>query len=295
MTTIGDMIADAKRQTYGSLTDQLNLIAAVSAPSATTLVMELDVSGITAGMTLSSGLNVWYVKGIDVSAKEVYVIPGYDNSQQTATAIGDFVYIKPRVTDWFLFNVMNQEITKLSSPSNGLYKIKSVQFAVDPTWQTYELATADAADFTGMLRVRYLVPGTDDVWLDIPDKAYRVQINQGTSYVRLLRNIPSGTDIEFLYKGPFTQATSLTDDPVEDCGLTATMVDIPALGCIATLLRTTDSRRNQVQQQGDARRAGEVGGTANSQIALQMDRQYRDRVQEEYARLVTRVPIVRSL
>lgn len=295
MTTIGDMIADAKRQTYGSLTDQLNLIAAVSAASATTLVMELDVSGITAGMTLSSGLNVWYVKGIDVSAKEVYVIPGYDNSQQTATAIGDFVYIKPRVTDWFLFNVMNQEITKLSSPSNGLYKIKSVQFAVDPTWQTYELATADAADFTGMLRVRYLVPGTDDVWLDIPDKAYRVQINQGTSYVRLLRNIPSGTDIEFLYKGPFTQATSLTDDPVEDCGLTATMVDIPALGCIATLLRTTDSRRNQVQQQGDARRAGEVGGTANSQIALQMDRQYRDRVQEEYARLVTRVPIVRSL
>lgn len=295
MTIIGDMIADAKRQTYGSLTDQLNLIAAVSAPSATTLVMELDVSGITAGMTLSSGLNVWYVKGIGVSAKEVYVIPGYDNSQQTATAIGDFVYIKPRVTDWFLFNVMNSEIIKLSSPSNGLYKIKSVQFAVDPTWQTYELASADAADFTGMLRVRYLIPGTDDVWLDIPDKAYRVQINQGTSYVRLLRNIPSGTDIEFLYKGPFTQATSLTDDPVEDCGLTATMVDIPPLGCIATLLRTTDSRRNQVQQQGDARRAGEVGGTANSQIALQMDRQYRDRVQEEYARLVTRVPIVRSL
>lgn len=295
MTTINDMIADAKRQTYGSLTDQLNLIAAVSAPSATTITLELDVSGITAGMTLSSGLNVWYVKGIDVSSKSVYVIPGYDNSQQDATAIGDFVYIKPRVTDWFLFNVMNQEIVKLSSPSNGLYKIKSVAFDVDPTWQTYELDPADAADFTGMLRARYLIPGSTDVWLDIPDKSYRVQINEGTSYIRLLRNIPSGTQIEFLYKGPFSQATSLADDPVADCGLTASMVDIPALGCISTLLRTTDSRRNQVQQQGDARRAGEVGGTANSQIALQIDRQYRDRVQEEYARLVSRVSIVRSL
>jgi len=267
----------------------------VSAPSATTITLELDVSGITAGMTLSSGLNVWYVKGIDVSSKSVYVIPGYDNSQQDATAIGDFVYIKPRVTDWFLFNVMNQEIVKLSSPSNGLYKIKSVAFDVDPTWQTYELDPADAADFTGMLRARYLIPGSTDVWLDIPDKSYRVQINEGTSYIRLLRNIPSGTQIEFLYKGPFSQATSLADDPVADCGLTASMVDIPALGCISTLLRTTDSRRNQVQQQGDARRAGEVGGTANSQIALQIDRQYRDRVQEEYARLVSRVSIVRSL
>jgi hypothetical protein len=295
VTTINDMIADAKRQTYGSLTDQLNLIAAVSAPSATTITLELDVSGITAGMTLSSGLNVWYVKGIDVSSKSVYVIPGYDNSQQDATAIGDFVYIKPRVTDWFLFNVMNQEIVKLSSPSNGLYKIKSVAFDVDPTWQTYELDPADAADFTGMLRARYLIPGSTDVWLDIPDKSYRVQINEGTSYIRLLRNIPSGTQIEFLYKGPFSQATSLADDPVADCGLTASMVDIPPLGCISTLLRTTDSRRNQVQQQGDARRAGEVGGTANSQIALQIDRQYRDRVQEEYARLVSRVSIVRSL
>lgn len=295
MTTINDMIADAKRQTYGSLTDQLNLIAAVSAPSATTITLELDVSGITAGMTLSSGLNVWYVKGIDVSSKSVYVIPGYDNSQQDATAIGDFVYIKPRVTDWFLFNVMNQEIVKLSSPSNGLYKIKSVAFDVDPTWQTYELDPADAADFTGMLRARYLIPGSTDVWLDIPDKSYRVQINEGTSYIRLLRNIPSGTQIEFLYKGPFSQATSLADDPVADCGLTASMVDIPSLGCVSTLLRTTDSRRNQVQQQGDARRAGEVGGTANSQIALQIDRQYRDRVQEEYARLVSRVSIVRSL
>jgi hypothetical protein len=295
MTTIKDMISDAKRQTYGSLTDQLNLIGAVSAPSATTLIMELDVSGITAGMTLSSGLNVWYAKGIDVSSKSVYVIPGYDNSQQNATAIGDFVYIKPRVTDWYLFNIMNQEINRLSSPSNGLYKISSWTADVDPTWQTYEIDTDDASAFTGMLRVRYLVPGSSDVWLDIPDKSYRVQINSGTSYVRLMKNIPSGTTIEFTYRGPFTQATTLADDPVDDCGLTATMVDIPALGCVATLLRTTDSRRNQVQQQGDARRAAEVGGTANSQIAAQMDRQYRERVQEEYARLVSRVSIVRSL
>ena len=295
MTTIKDMLADAKRQTYGSLSDQINLISAVSAPGADEISLELDVTGITAGMVLSAGLNVWYVKGISSNENLVYVIPGYDNSPQDATAIGDFVYIKPRVTDWYLFTVMNQEITKLSSPSNGLYKISMFSSEVNATWQTYEIPDADAAAFTGMLRIRYRVPGSADTWIDIPEKSYRIQINEGTSYIRMLRNIPSGSEIEFTYKGSFTQAASLSDDPVADCGLTATMVDIPALGCVATLLRTTDSRRNQVQQQGDARRAGEVGNNSNAAIANQIDRQYRDRVQEEYARLTTRVPIIRSL
>jgi hypothetical protein len=295
MTTIKDMLADAKRQTYGSLSDQINLISAVSAPGADEISLELDVTGITAGMVLSAGLNVWYVKGISSSENLVYVIPGYDNSPQDATAIGDFVYIKPRVTDWYLFNVLNQEIIKLSSPSNGLYKISAFVSEVNATWQTYEIPDADAAAFTGMLRIRYRVPGSAETWIDIPEKAYRIQINEGTSYIRMLRNIPSGSEIEFTYKGSFTQATSLLDDPVADCGLTETMVDIPPLGCVATLLRTTDSRRNQVQQQGDARRAGEVGNNSNAAIANQIDRQYRDRVQEEYARLTTRVPIIRSL
>lgn len=293
MTTMRDMIADTRRMAYGSLHDQINLIGSPAAAGARTINLQLDVSGITYGMTLSSGLNVWYVTGVDPTTNSVSVIPGYDNAPLRAVNTDDFVFIKPRVTDWYMFETMNQEILRLSTPEHGLYKIGSWQTAVDPTWQTYDVP-AEALDMIGLLRIRYRMPGTTDVWYDIPERAYKVQTGVDSTLIRILRNIPSGTDIEFLYKGPFTQATDLDDDVIAVCGLSPTMVDIPTLGCLATLLRTTESRRNQVQQQGDARRAGEVSGGSNMQIAQMVEKDHQMRVWEEAARLIQRVPLMRG-
>ena len=297
MTTMLDMIADTRRMAYGSLSDQINLVAAPYTAGDTTLTLDMDVTGITQGMVLSGNLNVWYVKGTDPATNSVYVIPGYDNSPQRDMEINDFIYIKPRVTDWYMFETMNQEILRLSTPEHGLYQIASWTATVDPTWQTYAIPSEAFTNMVGMLRVRYRVPGSSDVWLDVPEKAYRVQLNttSGDSYIRLLRNIPSGTDIEFLYKGKFNQAEDLTDNVNTVCGLSETMVDIPTLGCLATLLRTTESRRNQVQQQGDARRAGEVSSGSNMAIAQMVEKDHQMRIWEEAARLIQRVPIARSL
>ena len=296
MTTMRDLISDTRRMAYGSLGDQINLVAQPYTANATVLYLDMDVSNITQGMMLSGDLNVWYVKGTDVPNKAVYVIPGYDNSPKRDMAVGEFVFIKPRVTDWFMFETMNQEILRLSTPEHGLYQIAMWEATVDPTWQTYPIPSA-AFNMIGLLRVRYRVPGSQDVWLDVPEKAYRVQINtsSGDSYIRLLRNIPSGTDIQFLYKAPFAQASELSDNVNEVCGLAPTMVDIPTLGCLATLLRTTESRRGQVQQQGDARRAQEVGMGGNLQVAARVEKDHQMRIWEEAARLTQRVPLVRSL
>lgn len=295
MTTMRDMIADTRRMAYGSLHDQINLVAQPYTANATTLVLDMDITGITPGMSLSSDLNVWYVKGTEPSTNSVFVIPGFDNSPKRNVAVGEFVYIKPRVTDWYMFETMNQEILRLSTPEHGLYKIASWTVQVDPTWQTYEIPTEVYDNMVGMLRVRYRVPGSPDVWMDIPEKSYRIQFNAGTSYVRLLRNIPSGTDLEFLYKATFQQAENLDDNVNDVCGLSATMTDIPTLGCLATLLRTTESRRGQVQQQGDARRAGEVTAGSNMSLASMVEKDHQMRIWEEAARLIQRVPIQRSL
>ena len=219
MTTMQDLIADVRRMAYGTLNEQINVVATQYTAGSATLVLDMDVSNITPGMILSGGLNVWYVKGTDPATKTVFVIPKFDNSPQQALDVGSFVYIKPRVTEWNLFSTLNEEILRMSSPENGLYKIASWTANVDSTWQTYPIPVA-AQDMIGMVRVRYRVPGSDDTWVDIPDKTYRMQMNVDTFYVRLLRNIPSGTDIEFIYKAPFSPATSVTDDIVADCGLT---------------------------------------------------------------------------
>lgn len=297
MTTMRDMLSDTRRMAYGSLHDQINLVAEPYTAGDTSLVLDMDITGITPGMSLSGDLNVWYVKGTDPSTNTVFVIPGFDNSPKKDMAVNDFVYIKPRVTDWYMFETMNQEILRLSTPEHGLYQIAEWTVPVDPTWQTYTIPEDAFTNMVGMLRIRYRMPGTTDVWIDIPEKAYRIQFDTtaGSSQIRILRNIPSGTDVQFLYKGKFNQAENLDDNVNEVCGLSETMVDIPTLGCLATLLRTTESRRNQVQQQGDARRAGEVSGGSNMAIAQLVEKDHQMRIWEEAARLIQRVPIQRSM
>ena len=294
MTTIQDMVNDVRRRVYGTMTENVNLFQASASAGQTSLQLELGVDGIQRGMLLSSGLNVWFVKGVYAVDNTVFVIPGYNGSPQNAVSAGDMLYIRPRMTDWFAFNSINDAIRSLSSPETGLYKVGTWVADVDPTYQTYEVP-AEAADMVNLARVRYRWPGTPDVWADVAPRHYRWIYSADQNRVRLLISIPSGTEIEFTYKAPFSPATELTDDPVADCGLSDTMLDIPVLGAAIELLLTTESRRTQVQTQGDSRRPEEVPVSGNSAIANQLQREYRSRVQEEMTRLVTRLPIYRGL
>jgi len=294
MATMRDLVSDVRRRVYGSMTENVNLVQVSASAGQTSLQLELGVDGIQKGMLLSSGLNVWFVKGVYANDNTVFVIPGYDGSPQQAVTAGDMVYVRPRMTDWFAFNALNDVLRRLSSPENGLYKIGTWTAEVDATYQTYVVPTA-AEDMTNILRVRWRVPGTTDVWTDLPDRMWRWVYSADQNVIRILRNIPSGTDVEFTYKAPFTLATSLSTDPVATCGLTESMLDIPALGAAAMLLRTTEARRTQVSTQGDSRRPEEVPVTANSSIASQLDREFKNRVQEEMIRLVTRIPIYRGV
>ena len=294
MASIGDLVADVRRRVYGSMTENVNLVQTSASAGQVSLQLELGVDGIQKGMLISSGLNVWFVKGVYSTDNTVFVIPGYDNSPQDAVAAGDMVYVRPRMTDWYAFNAINDQLRSLSSPDAGLYRIGTWVADVDPTYQTYVVPQA-ALTMTNIIRVRWRWPGTTDVWTDMAPRHYRWNYSTVQNVVRLLTSIPSGTEIEFTYKAPFTLATSLADDPVADCGLSDSMLDIPSLGAAVELLQTTESRRTQITAQGDSRRPEEVPVSSNSSIAGQLQRMYKSRVQEEMSRLVTRIPIYRGV
>lgn len=287
MTTIGDLVADARRTAYGSMSEQINVIDANALAGATTLVMRLDITGITPGTILSSGLNVWFVTGTDVAVKEVYVIPGYDNAPQGAVTDGDIVYIKSRATAWYIFSTMCDVIRSLSAPANGLFKVGEWTDTADAQYQTYSVPVA-AQGALGILGARVLVPGTNDTWLDIPKKAILWQ--PSVDLIRITRALPAGSSIEFRYKAPFSIPTGLASDAIVDVGLTESMLDIPPLGVVVSLLRTTESRRGQVQTQGDSRRAMEVAAGANITAAREFERDYKSRIGDEYTRLIARDP-----
>jgi len=289
MATMRDLISDTRRQVFGALTDQMNVLATNYVAGATEVVLDMDINGITAGKTITLGLNVLYVRGMDAASKTVFVVPGYDNSPQEDCASGTFAYINPRVTDWYLFNQLNSEIKRMSASDSGLYRIASWESPADPTWQTYDVPP-EAFGMTALLRVRYRLPGSTDVWFDIPSRSYRTQFGDTGAIIRMLRSIPSGTTLQFFYKAPFVPAGAVVDDIETVCGLTPTMQDIPVLGATFRLMRTTESQRNQITSQGDSRRPGEVASMSNLQTSQLIERDYEKRLREEAGRLLQRNP-----
>jgi hypothetical protein len=140
MTRILDLVADTRRTAYGSMADQLNFLTEEAPLGEAELKMALDLSGITPGMVLSSGLNVYYVVGVVAAEKKVLVYPTYDNSHNDALPIGSPVMIRPRVTDWHIFNLLNDTIKQLSSATSGLYREGSwVTRSTGFTWNTYDI------------------------------------------------------------------------------------------------------------------------------------------------------------
>lgn len=288
MTRMLDLVADTRRIAYGSMADQLNFLAKDYLLGDGELTLAIDVANITPGMVLSSGLNVWYVIGTEPVSKKVTVYASYDNSHNDALPQGAPVMIRPRVTDWLLFSYLNDQIRALSSPQYGLYRQGSWEDPnTDVVWGTYPIPAA-AQDMTNLIRVQARYIMTPDLWTDIPANLYDWQPEN--QLVRIKVTVPMGTPLRFDYKAPFKTAVGLTDDVQVDLGLPDTMHDIPALGAAVRLLRTTESRRSQIHNQGDPRRATEVQSGANSGSATDLAREFRQRVNDEQIRLVNRNP-----
>lgn len=291
MTTMSDMVAEVRRLTYGTLTEQLNLVKKDYAPNQTEIFLDMDTSQIQPGMILSSNLNVWYVRTVNSGSRSVRVIPGYDNAPKVGGTSGDFVYIRPRMTEWYAFSQLNNQFRLLSAPSRGLYKTDVWYDTINTTYQTYDIPVK-ALNMVGLARIRYRLPGTPDVWYELQNKSYRVMDNR----VQLLYNVPTGgSQLEFTYRAPFSQATGLLDEVETVVGLSESQLDIPPLGVAIGLIRTTESRRNQVQTQTDARRGAEVPPESNIMDATRLERQYSARVNEEYARQLRDHPILMGI
>lgn len=288
-----DLIADSRRMAYGSMADQLNFLAKDYLLGDGELTLLLDVANITPGMVLSSGLNVWYVMSVDPTTKKVTVYASYDNSRNDALSVGAPVMIRPRVTDWVLFNAVNDTIKSLSSPTYGLYRQGSwTDPNTDVVWGTYQIPL-EAQDMTNLIRVQARYIMTPDLWTDIPMNY--VDWQPENQLVRINGALPMGTPLRFDYKAPFKKANGLTDDAEFDMGLSASMLDIPPLGAAARLLRLTESRRAQIHNQSDPRRADEVQAGQNTGAAREYERQFQQRVYDEQIRLVNRNPYIRTL
>ena len=304
MTTVADLVADTKRLAYGSMSDQLNFVDVDYVPGSGELFLTLDTAAITAGMVISSGLNVWYVTGVEASTKRALVYAGYQNSKDAVVAAGQPVFLRPRVTDWVVFQNVNDGIKAMSSRVNGLYKSTIETVTQDAgNWDIYPLV---GTDVESIVAVRYREDWWNGEWKRLPDKMWRWEpslnairlIDQRTRWWNDQSEVSAyawGNSLEVTYRAPFTQATGLTQDVVTDLGLAASMVDIPPLKAAEMLVRTTETRRTQISAQGDPRRADEVQVGSNASAARELGKQFDKRCDDEYIRLVNVNPWMQSV
>ena len=73
-TTMSDLVSEVRRLTYGTLTEQLNLVKTDYAAGQTEIFLDMDMTQIQPGMILSSGLNVWYVRTVNTGSRSIRAV-----------------------------------------------------------------------------------------------------------------------------------------------------------------------------------------------------------------------------
>jgi hypothetical protein len=276
---MADLVNEVRSMLSGSMGDELTTLSEPYIAGSGLLNFQYPKRAMTAGATLSLGLNTFYVLETASGGLQAVVLPSYDGGPDEDAVLGSVVRVKPRYTNWAIFRELSQEFATLSSPTSGLYSAQWFDAPVDWAYGTYEFPE-EYGDPLRLVRARAKISGTT-MWHPINSAEY-----QPEQRVVRTTDIPDGAvTVEFTFAMRFGTPVSLTDD-LEDLGLPPEASDLPTLGACAALSLAGESRRNQPFAQGDSRRAEEVPPGASTSVSREFARAYKQRVDEEAARLV---------
>lgn len=272
-----DLVAATRRHLDGTQRPELNLLDGAVDRDVTTWTFANALGGIQAGSVNSCELEDVYIWAVDEDAKTASVLRGYGSSVQAAHADTELVQVNSRYTDWEIICRLNDDLSDLSAPSNGLYQVRTLDVTA--------VSGQDGYDFpvTGFLSL------ADVRWRDFGDVSKRWYTTAATvEYGVPLDQFPSGTalmvpgvpaeqTIRVRYRAALGALTSLSDDVAEQTGLPDTALDLPPLGAACAIMAGRPVGRAQYSTQGDTRRAGEVstGDVLNAPAALRQLRAAR--------------------
>lgn len=290
MTTAADLIEETRLHLTSGKNEQINALQADYTAGSGSMTFKYDLKGITAGHTISVGLNTLYVVSVTESAKVATVIGGQQGSSDVSATAGATVRVQPRWTDHRIFKELNNDLRSLSAPSVGLFRQEVKVITFSPLVVGYDLA----ADVISVDEVRVDEPGS--MRAQPPIRSFEVIRKADTSLfpsgVALRINEPgwAGRALRVKYRAPFLPLSGLLST-VTSTGLPDTAADLPPMGAALRLIAVKEIARNQTEAQGDTRRATEVppGAVLGSYRGLAGMR--AQRIEEERSRLRAQNPI----
>ena len=295
MTTFNDWIEKVwRRVNSGTVDSTVQLGQAITSTTDTNLyVTPANSPAMRVGARVSVDMEVMYVTAWSAGSGLASVVRGYEGSTAATHADKALVYIQPKYTRYDIGVALNDELLRLSSPDNGLFRVKTQTITFNPVYMGYDLGPEIADEFIDIMEVRYKIPFPTRNYPAI--RSWKVLRSIGDT-----STFPSGAGIVFYeggypgqpvyvqYSAPFSQS-NLTSDLATDVrtvtGMTSTMLDIAPLGAEIQLTLPREIRRNMMEFQPDPRKGPEVpsGAVQNSVQALTI--LYNTRVSEEAARL----------
>lgn len=292
MTTVADLIHQVRTDYLLTGTrEQRNKLAGSVTSSDASLALDKPVNYIQPGTRLSVDFEDLYVWSI--SSQQASVERGQFGTTAASHSIGAMVYVNPRFSDAQILRSINDELKALSSPANGLFRIRTSDFDYSPSVEGYNLNLTDPIS---VYQVRYRSIGPEIDWVTIPRSQWEFIRNAPTvdftnAYALFVRGYAdSGQTIRVFYRSGFTALAASGDDIQSVSGLQAEANDVLGLGAAIRLCAGREIHRNFDEVQGETRRADEVPPGSNLQALRGLLAQYDTRRKQEASRLARLYP-----
>ena len=291
MSTVAQIVNRTQRQLLSGVVEERNKTAASLTATATSVVFLYDIAAIRPGTTIEIDSELMYVWEVVTGTKTATVERGFNGTTASAHTSGSICTDAPRFPRNQIVEAFNDDLADLSSPMNGLYRIKTLDINYNGSDTMINLPSV--GDVIELLDVRLRYLSTDYPMI---------------RRVSIIRNLPtsdfgSGTAIKFneptrsgvlrvTYKAPFNRIIRESDDLQQTTGFPVSAEDILILGAQIRLMAPREIKRNFTESQGDTRRAEEVPAGAVSNSIAQLQRIRRDRIAAEALKLDSQYPII---
>jgi hypothetical protein len=287
MSTAATIIQQARRDLLSGLVEERNRLQDAMDVSTTTLTVTAGAKSIREGAVIEVGNELMYVWSFTAGAAEVE--RGWDGTTPTAHASGAIITVKPRFPNKMLFDHLNDDITDLSSPANGLFQIKVLERQYNGSDRAIDLT--GVTDIISIHEVRWKYQ--NDEWPQV--RRWRLSRNANptnfaSGLMLILDESVQASAMRIVYKAPFSLLTGFNDDITTVAGVPASLADVLRMGVQLRAMVGREVKRNFTESQGDTRRADEVGPGAVQASWRGLAALRAQRIEAEQARLSQQYP-----
>lgn len=271
------------------MVEERNKLATTITATATSCILSYDLGSVRTGSIIEIDSEQMYVWEVAESTKTLTIERAFNGTTAASHTGGSVVIVNPRFPRNQILEAINDEMADLSSPMNGLFQVKILDFQYNGSDRQVNLpAVSNIIDIIEV-RSRYKSDDYQQVRAvkllrDMPTKDFgsgmAIQIDQ---------DIRQG-DMRVSYKAPFTKATTESDNLQVNCGFPEVCEDIIIIGAQIRLMSPREIKRNFTESQGDTRRSDEVPAGAVGSSITNLLRMRRDRITAEAARLARQYP-----